>query len=126
MYNVVLIKKIEDKICEENNSHMYELKRVFFFKDPEPLEPVKKKVDPNILKNKLRKYTAKRVAAKKQPAPFVVGKVRHKIHSPPFLHGPKVATGTKKRMPLTPLNVCIKIFFLINKCNQLGISFPGF
>lgn len=78
--------------------------------DPEPLEHVKTKVNPSTQKKKFRKYTTKKVAVKKQPPPFVVGKVRHKIHSPPFLHGPKVAAEPKKRVPLTPIQVCIKIY----------------
>ncbi|XP_016836710.1 uncharacterized protein LOC100678812 isoform X2 [Nasonia vitripennis] len=84
-------------------SQAFDSRRGFVFEDPEPLEPVKTKVNPSVRKNKLHKYTTKKVAVKKQPPPFLVGKVRHKIHSPPFLHGPNVATEPKKRIPLTPI-----------------------
>ncbi|KAJ8683004.1 hypothetical protein QAD02_018796 [Eretmocerus hayati] len=56
-------------------------------------------------------------ASKKQNRPFVVGKVRHKIHSPPFLHQP---VGSKEKRKITPLksfaptNYQFRKRFLIN------------
>ena len=71
-----------------------------FFIDAKPQK--NRKVLKNIT-NKRRKSLKQKTAPKVRP--FVVGIVRHRIHSPPFLHDSAGIKNSKKKFQKVPIQV---------------------